>query len=44
MCVCIYRVTELDSMQAEVERLKRNQPLDEVPFSPAGRLFSEQDM
>jgi hypothetical protein len=38
------RVAELDSMQAEVERLKRNRPPDEVPFSPAGPLFSEQDI
>lgn len=42
--MCVYRVAELESVQAEVERLKRQQPPDEVPFSPAGPLFSEQDM
>ena len=42
--MCVLRVAELESVQAEVERLKRQQPPDEVPFSPAGPLFSEQDM
>ena len=43
--VCgVRRVAELDSTQAEVEQLKRSEPAGEVPFSPAGPLFSDQDM
>ena len=42
---CLFcRVAEIEAMQVEMTELKLNQPRDEVPFSPAGPLFSEQDM
>ena len=43
LCV-LPRMAEMEMMQTEVIQLKMDQPRDEVPFSPVGPLFSEQDM
>ena len=42
--VPLCRVVEIETMLGEMAQLKQDQMRDEVPFSPAGLLFSDQDM